>query len=260
MTAVQLTGGAGSVSLAASDLGIETTWPIDAAPTLRLAVHDPARELVNHAILDDAHLDLDKVRWQLTDVAKSGSTLNLTFEPAHATALRGQEGELTAKAGTVSRARFVARLAGDVDVPVVVLEDDGDTSEQYTRGEDETSWDAMRRHADEAGWRGFLTPDGLVFASDTHLIDLRDPIELSEFTAGVDVINFTVAAGAPVETASLNVRSDDPDSIRPGDPVRVAELRPMRGLWLVSTVTRSRYRAGTSIGLVRRGSAGQAGG
>lgn len=252
---LRLTSSAGRLDLDAAHTDVATAWSMSSAPTMDVTVHDAARKIVNSAVLDeptDCHLD--GTVWRLAGVSKSGDQVTLTFEHRWAVALRSQEGELAASAGALDRPRFVRRLANDASVPVDVVGAGGGDGEQLARGDGESSWTAIGRLASEAGWRGFLTPDGLVFADDDTLIGRRKPVALREFAGGVGHVDFDVDAGKPADTVSLQVRTDR-GALQPGLPVTVGGLRPLRGVWLIASVSRSRYSTATDLDLVRRGSA-----
>lgn len=123
----------------------------------------------------------------------------------------------------------------------------------FTRGKDETSWDAIHRLADEVNWHAFMRLGTLCYVSDEYLFRQRAQMRLVEGEQGVDVMDFDVDMGARLPVAEVNVTARaDRWIARPGMVVSVRECGPADGRWLVSSIRRDLLDPSGSAEIVLR--------
>lgn len=112
-------------------------------------------------------------------------------------------------------------------------------SYEFSRGKNETSWDALGRLAEEVQWRRFMRLGRLWFISEERLFAQKARLRLREGENGVDWIDFDVDIFArgknPIGEVTVRARADRWLS-RPGDVVIVEGQGPADGRWLVVNV------------------------
>lgn len=235
--------------------GAEISRTMSGASILTLTVHDPQRALVNSALTraggaDAARITIDEISFVLASVRKRGSQVTLEFEDAAVHTLRQRKGERSAAGGEVTRSGFVAQLLADAGLPASLTEDSGPAEVQFERADDEDSWEAIKRLADDRDWRAFSTGAGIIFASDGFLVKRSEPHQVAEHARGVGDIDFTVDVGDRADDVTVPVTATR-WQIPPGDPVRVAELAPAKGDWLVAEVRRGLFSSQATVKLAR---------
>lgn len=232
-------------------LDVEVVNSFSTAWHVTVTFQDVDRKVVNWERFDGrVTVQVDGDRFVVVGLSKAGSQVAITAEHEHVVALRDVDGELTARKGIVTAEDWARRLCRDTSVPVADVDVAEPDDPQYQRDEEETSWEALRRLSDETDARLWVDRDGLHLVADRRLT--ADPVQLREFTAGVDVIDFDADRGRTVDDATIELRTREWDSLRPGHRVQIRGLRPMRGTWLVSGVSSSLFRVATTVDMTRR--------
>lgn len=256
--------GRGQANLREALTGATLTRTMTGASTLQLTVRDPERALVRSELL--AHrttATVDPITFVLVQVRKAGSQLTATFEDQAVHRLRQRKGLIVAAAGSTTRAAFAKRLFDDAGVDSLVAP--GPTArEQLSRGDekkpdDEDSWTALRRLADQVHWRCFSLGRIGVFAPDSWLAQGRilgpggsAPFELREHTGGVGDIDFDVDEGKPADTATAAITAARRWQLPPGAPARIRDLGAADGAWLIERVSGSLFSDQWQVSLTRR--------
>lgn len=119
-----------------------------------------------------------------------------------------------------------------------------------TPGKRESSWAAMRRLADEVGWRCFAVGSTIVYASDDELLKQRPSMTVWDGGPGVDKIGWTWDRSHTAQEIKLAGRASRWGA-QPGQCVEVVDQGPATGRWLVKTITRSLFSSDVDITLVR---------
>lgn len=117
------------------------------------------------------------------------------------------------------------------------------------KGED--SWACLGRLADKVGWRRFVVGTKLYFMSEADLMASKPRVKISEGLNGVDVIDFNVDSGRPVDEATVTCVASS-WTTPPGSTVLVVDMGPADGRWLVSSISRGLFDFKSTIQL-RRG-------
>ncbi len=231
---------------------VKHTQTIDGVSTLSLDTYDDSKTLLKSGIFDKrATIRLDPLRgFELVQVRKNGPSLELTFEDYMVSLLRKRSDPFKVAPNTTNHVAFVNRLVTEVPganmfnppgtAPVGLAPTElarGNPAE----GQREDSWVAIRRIADERGWRAFVREGLTVFyAPETWLIDQPPSYRLTELTGGVEYINFDFDSGKPVATAKMRVRSGR-FRLYIGEAVELYDLVPANGKWIISEVSRSLF-------------------
>lgn len=230
---------------------------IDGASTLEVVVADHKRELLNHPTMGTrSWANAAGVHWELVGIRKSGDHITLTFEDGIVAALRRRKSPLTAKANTTSRRGFAIRLAKEARVKYAIdpthPERVHSVLQRSADGKKSSSWDVLGADvAEPIKWRRFSDGEQLVMGGDAWLMSgYKKPIAVRENTGGFGSIDFDldVAKRASTATATVDVREL---TLKPGTPVKLDDLGPGDGLWLVSEVRQSLTSPRASVGLVR---------
>lgn len=231
------------------DALIERT--IEGASTLTIDVYDDSRTLLKSGIFSErTRVRVDQYTFELVQIRKSGSDLSLVFEDLPVAALRRRTTPLKVSPNTLTHVEFAERL---------VLEEEwlsfwtppelrsGELSRvELTRGkpdamgeEPEDSWTALGRIAEERGWRRYvLNKEAIAYVPETYLLDQPPVYTLREGGVGTADIDFDFDTGKPVATLRVRVRSGR-WNVPVGAVVRVEDLGPANGNWLVSATSRS---------------------
>lgn len=228
---------------------------IEGASTLSLTLRDPDRTLVRSRLFASrVTATVDGSLFELVQVRKSGSTLELTFEDAVVADLRRDKGVLTAKEGTTTVDAFVRRLVQGAPGAKLVAEPGSRNLVPLMRGSadkpGESSWEAITRLAEERGRRVFADRGVVYFASDAWLAKRSRPAPVREHDAGVDEVSFDADVGKRSQEATLAVelaRWQAP----PGSPVQVHDLGAGSGVWIVAEVRRSLFSTRAEVKLKR---------
>jgi hypothetical protein len=240
------------VSAAVADITINRT--IVGASTLAVMLNDPKRTILRSGVFDHhVRLTLDGLVFTLVEVSKATDLLTLTFEDADVRALRQVHGHITAAAGTTTRSQFAERIVRQS--PGVVIHaypDPQKTREPLSRGTKKTStensWKCLTRLADEVQWRCFADGGAIWFGPDSWLMDRDSEGTFTEFSDGVDNIDFDYDEGKPLTSITMTCTST-PWGIPPGRPATLASMGITDGDYLVNTINRSLFRPTTTVTL-----------
>lgn len=256
MSGVDLDALAGQLKLVNNDVGKsmklmeavvappEMVRTIDGASTLNITVADHDRKLLRHPTIDERSWAIvNDIHFELVKVSKVGNFLTLTFEDAIVAALRRRSKPLSAPANSTTRRGFAVRLAKEANVLHAI---DPTRKERVhnplTRsadGQKQNSWEVLGSDvAEPINWRRFSDGRRLVMGSDDWLISrYKKPRVLREQTDGVNAIDFDLDVGKRASSATLNIDTRLND-FTPGTPVRLEEVGPADGVWLVAESTR----------------------
>lgn len=246
--------------LTASVLTASVRRSVDEAATLDVTFTDPDRVAVRSAVLHaESLVSVAGVNFMLTDVdAGDPPLVTATFTDAAAAALMRPGGpQGTAAAGTVTRGGWMRSLAEQAMPGVTTEVEEGDWVVGGTMGRgseqdpDEPVWDALRRAADEIGWRRYVDLNRLFAGSDEFLYARFNPVEVREHHNGVGYLRFGWHTVLQSETASF-VCDAALWHAAPGTPVVIPNMGLATGEWLIETVERSLGSTETSVSLVRR--------
>lgn len=236
--------------------GVSRDRAVDSAPQVTVTLRDPQRRLVTSPLLQQvARLDVDGVAYRLVQARKSGSQLSLSFEDDMVAALRKATGYVDAAAGTTRRSEFVRRLLDGA--PATVERSPESTKVQLARGqeeeddgEEESSWEAVGRLAEDIGWRWFVDGGRGFFVPDEALRRDRDSRRWREHDGPVGAIDYDLDVRKPVDSASTTVRAN-PGTVNPGDPITVDGLGDADGGWIVKSVREQAGSSEVSVDLTR---------
>jgi hypothetical protein len=113
-------------------------------------------------------------------------------------------------------------------------------SYQFTRNKDEHSWDAMKRLADEVGWRCFVVGNSVYFMSEADLYARRSRYEITPDDPALLDVSYDVDWGKTVSSLELTVALDRWGA-PPGSVVNVDGFGPPDGRWLVASISRDYF-------------------
>lgn len=244
----------------------------DGASTLTVTVHDPRRSLLQSGAFEYAiDTRLDSLHFRLVKVQKGGDNLTLTFEDREVALLRQRSGARKAARSKMTRAEFALSLVREVRPAIkfvcpqlhqrqlVAGKGDARTIKRQlpfqfqrgsTDGRHEDSWTCLQRLAEEINWRCFASGGAVYFVSDDDLLAAPVSMTISETSQGVTSLDFDVDAGKVSSEVTLSARASR-WSADPGDVVKLTNVGPANGLWLVHSMRRSLYDADATIVLRR---------
>lgn len=214
---------------------------IEYASTLSVTVHDPRDELLESKQFDSrVTTQLDKRSFELVQLKKTGDSLTLTFEDLAVARMRDKKGARKVAPGTMTREQFARKLVDEIKW----LKFRGPKGKQpktkiaMARGKKENTWKALERLAAEVGWARFVVDDRVFFLPEEELFD--DPIDyvLRKNDPAVENIDFDYDVGKPVATITATVLARR-WAVPPGSVVRVPNLGPASGKWLVTALSGS---------------------
>lgn len=125
-------------------------------------------------------------------------------------------------------------------------------SYQYTRNTDESSWDAMKRLAEEVGWRLFVVGNTVYYMSELDLYARRSRYDIAPDDPAILELDYDVDWGKPVSEMSLSVALDRWDA-PPGSVVNVDGYGPPDGRWLIVSVSRDYFAPTATVTLRQPG-------
>jgi hypothetical protein len=125
-------------------------------------------------------------------------------------------------------------------------------SYQFTRNADEDSWTAIKRLADEVGWRCFVVGNSVYFMSEDDLYARRARYEVTPDDPAVLDVSYDVDWGKPTSELELEVVLDRWGA-PPGSVIVVTGYGPPDGRWLVSSVTRDYFAPTATVTLRQPG-------
>lgn len=235
----------------------ELELTIDGASTLSFTVADHDRKLLNDATIDEkSWAVVNGIHFELVQISKSGDYLTLTLEDAIVAALRRHTKPLSVGANKTTRRAFTIRLCKEAGVSYAV--DPGHPEKVHnplTRsadGQKQDSWDVLGSDvAEPINWRRFSDGSRLVMGGDAWLTSgYKKPVTLRENTGGVQNIDFDLDVGKRASAATVNLDTRLLD-FTPGAPVKLDQLGPGDGLWIVSTFSRKLTATNGVLELVR---------
>jgi hypothetical protein len=104
----------------------------------------------------------------------------------------------------------------------------------------ESSWEAIQRMAEEVGWRAFFRSGTFYYASEQRLFSSRPGWVFSEESDGVDSLDFDYDIGKKTGEVTLNVNLNR-WSMPPGIVVKIKDMGPINGRWLITSIRRSLF-------------------
>lgn len=120
---------------------------------------------------------------------------------------------------------------------------------EVKKGED--YWTAIKRLADEVGWRAFVVGKTFYFVAEPTLLSSKRKMFVGEQTRGIDAVDWEIDAGKKANTATVKGRIEEWGA----PPGTVAELDdshgPARGKWIVSEIEGSLANEDVTISLKR---------
>jgi hypothetical protein len=125
-------------------------------------------------------------------------------------------------------------------------------SYQFARHADEDSWTAIKRLADEIGWRCFVVGNSIYYMSERDLYDRRPRYELAPNDPSVLDLSYDIDWGKPVSECTLQVvlaRWGAP----PGSVVVISGYGPPDGRWLVTGTRRDYFSPVAEVTLKQPG-------
>jgi len=223
------------------------------ASTITLTLHDPDRWLINSPIFAQASiLNFSNLAFQLVSVEKSGSVLTAAFESWSIAALRKATGPFTITPGTMTRTAFAQMLVSELEGVIFTQAPDSYLSsiqagydhtnkEQLSRGTFnaplEDSWTCLQRLASEIQWVCFESFGEIYFGPYSYLTSVTPVLYPREFHDGIDTIDGTFDVGQPLGEITVTCVADSWSPVI-GDCVRIEDLGPFNGNWLVSKMER----------------------
>jgi murein DD-endopeptidase MepM/ murein hydrolase activator NlpD len=245
---------AANVREALTDASLTRT--IEGASTLDLTVHDPKRALVRSALLlERTSAVIDGNGFELVQVRKTGSSLQVVFEDAVVADLRRDTGLLSVKAGTTTIDAFAKRLvAGAPGAKLVAFAGQRNLA-PLVRGSEsepkENSWQALQRLAEERGWRCFADRGVVYLGPDSWLLSRVPTVTVREHTDGIDDLDWDADAGKRATRATFGANIAR-WSAAPGTSVTLLEQGLGGGVWMVEEVTRPLFTIKGTVTLVRQ--------
>lgn len=230
---------------------------VDGASTVVLQMQDPVRSILRSGMFSfGLALTVDGLNFALVQFAKTGDQLQLTFEAAAAYDLRKQKGALV-WASTTDLDGFVRHLVDAVPGVKLVCEpgavsfetgsgvNASSTVSIIARGTtaqpDEDSWTCINRLANSAGWRVFECEGTIFMGSDQWLLkEFPSAGTIKEFTTEVQVIDGTYDVGMPLGQLTVTAMNATWPA-KPGQPITVANMGPLNGVWLVYSMQRDLF-------------------
>ena len=125
-------------------------------------------------------------------------------------------------------------------------------SYQFTRNADESSWEAMKRLADEVGWRLFVVGNSVYYMSERDLYARRARYDVTPDDPAVVELAYDVDWGKPISEMSLTVALDRWGA-PPGAVVNVDGFGVPDGRWLIVSVARDYFEPTASVTLRQPG-------
>jgi hypothetical protein len=231
---------------------------IDGASTLTVVVADHERKLVTDPTIDErSWANVGGIHFELVGLSKSGDYVTLTFEDAIVAALRRHTKPLSAPANSTTRRGFAIRLCREARVPYLIdpthKEKVHNPLQRSADGQKSSSWDVLGADvAEPINWRRFSDGKRLVLGGDPWLIDgYKKPIVLQENRGGVGSIDFDLDVAKRASTAKVTLDTRLL-TLLPGSPVRLRQLGPADGLWIVSDFTRKLTSSRGDLNLTRK--------
>jgi len=121
-------------------------------------------------------------------------------------------------------------------------------SYQFTRNGDEDSWTAIKRLADEVGWRFFVVGNSVYYMSEDDLYGRRARYEITPDDPAILDLAYDVDWGKPVSECELTVVLDRWGA-PPGSVVVIKDFGVPDGRWLVISVNRDYFKPTATITL-----------
>ncbi|WP_243061139.1 C40 family peptidase [Nocardioides sp. SR21] len=231
---------------------------MDGACTLTLVVADARRKLIRSPLIQEkSWSEVLGIRFELVATRKSGDRVTLTYEDGITAALRRRNSRMLIRAGTMTRAGILEKLADEANVPASIDPADGrgkvrNAVRRSAKGDRKTnSWDLTGQLAEEVRWRRFSNGRRLVAGSDGWLMDTGDPIRLTENTGAVRNIDFDLDTGKRASAATVTVDATI-GALPPGQLVILDDdMGPAEGRWLVRSFQRDLSSTTATVPLVR---------
>ena len=236
------------------------TRSIDGATVLRVGLHDAHRVLLRTGLLSEAiTAQVDEYDFRLVAVNKGGPSIEATFEALAVAALREHKDPRKIAPGQMTRPDFARMLVSEE--PWIKFESGGPsevTKVELARGkidlapgeEQEDTWAALGRLADEVAWRRWEDRAVVKFMADSFLEAQEVAYRIKENTGPVGTIGFDHDVGKPVATMRVEVNAAR-WSVPLGALVEVEGEGPGDGKWLLSEIDKPLSRVQAMLTLIR---------
>ncbi len=244
------------VAQAVTEAQLERT--IDGAPTLTITLALGDGGLLRSGIFSKRiTAQFDGKGYELAQVRKSETTIDLTFEDIVVAELRRHDTPRKVEAGTMTRIEFAKLLLQET--PWIRLSFNSDevrpikAKVELARGriatedqeeEKEDTWTCLKRIFSEVQWNCYVdyeNPTGqpaIQVGPDRAYIDKGTVITLTENAEGVNRITFDYDIGKPIASLSAEVRVHR-WQVPPGTPMKVEGQGPADGVYICSSVSGS---------------------
>lgn len=240
---------------------------LDGASVLSLTLEDPRGTLRNSRIFGKkVSLKVDALTYEVVQLSKSGTTLTVTSEDQLVAELRRITKPLAISAGKMTHVQFAEELCKDLRYVKFRTVDDPKkygvvkSKTPFTRGkpsdgtsstdEKTDSWATLQDVAAARGWRCFVrSNDEVWYVPDTYLLSRPVAYTLSETSPGVQTIDFDWDAGKEVATCTIICESGR-WQVPPGEVVKLKDMGPADGKWLVQDVSKPLFSTSTTITLI----------
>ena len=183
--------------------------------------------------------------------------MTLTYEDSIVAKLRRMTSPRSFPANTLSRAQIARRLADEAGIKIDTdpghKENVHSVIERSSRGEEKTnSWDLLGSDiADPIQWRRFSDGKHLVVGSDDWLFKRSTATRVEENRGPYGYVDFDLDVGRRVSEATLTVDAHL-WSLSPGAPVKLSDLGPADGNWLVAEFAADLVSSRGTVKLIRK--------
>ena len=231
---------------------------IATASTVTMQISDPTRKLLRAGILKFGYLlSVADLSFMLVQATKAGDTLQVVFETAGIALLRQQVG-VQATTTTNNITSFIASLVSavpglgfvgyngaayaDAEQTTAVSIGRGTTADPF-----EDSWTCIQRVATSAGWRCFEVNNTVYLGPDSFFLGQNPVATLSEFTPGIQNMDFDYDIGKPFGTVTVTAMTGT-WGYNPGQIVLTSGMGPLDSQpWIIQSMRRDMFNPLASI-------------
>lgn len=237
---------------------------IDGAPTLHIDMADPHAELLQSGVFSKRiTMQLAGYSFELAQIKKNGTRLNLVLEEITVAALRRVDTPRKIAPGAMTRSQFIQELVREAGpwIKISAAASPEPTKSELARGtpadpmtgaiEDrEDTWKATGRLADDVGWRRFIRgPQEFVLMPETTMVSTPPMYRFHEDSPGIIRIDFDWDTGKQTATCQIECFASLWEA-GPGTHVSLERLGPIDGdKWLVNNIERSLFSKKANITL-----------
>lgn len=242
--------------------GASISRTIEGASTLTLEIYDDQRRLLHSGAFDNrVTAYVDSYTFELVKVRKLGHALTVVLEDLPVAALRRHKTPLKVAPNTTTHIDFAERLVREEPWIKFWVPEELRSAERTkveiargkpsAAGEEEDSWTALGRIAEERGWRRYVADNTtLTYITEEYLLKQPAEFQIRENTSGVENIDFDFDMGKPLAAVSMIVRAAR-WSLPIGSVVEILDVGPASGKWIVSNLTRSLFSLNIEVKLTK---------